>query len=196
MIFLLKSYKFYGIITEYEPIFKETLHMNCCCGKKPTFKDKNIDITLLEPAFEMYSQVKGSLITVLQIAQDLFGYLPTDLLAYIASKMNLPTAKVMGVVTFYSQFKTNPVGKNLILICQGTACHVNGSAEIATAIEEWLGVKEGEITPDGLFTFENVACLGCCSLAPAIMIGDKTYGNLTRESVKKVLEDFKAGEVS
>ena len=170
--------------------------MNCCCGKKPTFKDKNIDITLLEPAFEMYSQVKGSLITVLQIAQDLFGYLPTDLLAYIASKMNLPTAKVMGVVTFYSQFKTNPVGKNLILICQGTACHVNGSAEIATAIEEWLGVKEGEITPDGLFTFENVACLGCCSLAPAIMIGDKTYGNLTRESVKKVLEDFKAGEVS
>ena len=170
--------------------------MNCRCNKKPIFKDKNIDIALLEPAIEKYSEIRGGLITVLQIAQDLFGYLPIDLLAYIAQRLNLPTAKVMGVVTFYSQFKTNPVGKNLVLICQGTACHVNGSAEIAAAVEDFLGVAEGEITPDGLFTFENVACLGCCSLAPAIMIGDKTYGNLTAASVKKVLQDFKAGEIS
>ena len=173
------------------------MNHTCACNhaKIWTFKDKNINIELLEPTIEKYGDVKGSLITVLQIAQDLFGYLPTDLLAYIAHRLNLPTAKVMGVVTFYSQFKTNPVGKNLILICQGTACHVNGSSEIADAIETFLGVKEGEITADGLFTFENVACLGCCSLAPAIMIGDKTYGNLTPATVRKVLEDFKAGEL-
>ena len=92
------------------------------------------------------------------------------------------------VVTFYTQFRTKPVGKHLILLCQGTACHVNGSSDIEEAIREHLGVSEGEVTPDGLFAYNNVACLGCCSLAPAMMIGDVTYGMLTREKTVEILK--------
>ncbi len=97
-------------------------------------------------------------------------------------------AKVMGVVTFYTQFRTTPAGKNLILLCQGTACHVNGSAEIEEALREYLGVQEGEITENGLFSYNNVACLGCCSLSPVMMIGEKTYGALTKKSVVEILK--------
>jgi NADH-quinone oxidoreductase subunit E len=102
----------------------------------------------------------------------------------------------MGVVTFYTQFRTKPVGKHLILLCQGTACHVNGSAEIEEAIHEHLGVGEGEITADGLFTYNNVACLGCCSLSPVMMIGDKTYGNLTKQSAVKILKEIESQEAA
>jgi len=93
-------------------------------------------------------------------------------------------------VTFYTQFRTKPVGKHLILLCQGTACHVNGSAEIEEAIREHLGVAEGEITADGLFTYNNVACLGCCSLSPVMMIGGKAYGSLTKQGAVKILKDI------
>jgi len=154
--------------------------MECSC----------IDLTLLEPCLEAYAGTKGSLITILQKAQELYGYLPMDLLAYIAKRTGVKPSKVMGVVTFYTQFRTKPVGKHLILLCQGTACHVNGSVEIEEAIREHLCVEEGEITPDGLFTYNNVACLGCCSLAPAMMIGEKTYGNLTKASTVKILKEI------
>ena len=164
--------------------------MGCNCGVSPvwTFADPGIDIELLEPVLLKYAGVGGSLITILQKAQDLYGYLPVDLLAYIAHRTGVKPAKVMGVVTFYTQFRTKPVGRHLILLCQGTACHVNGSADIEAAIREYLQADEGEITADGLFTYNNVACLGCCSLAPAMMIGEKTYGNLTKAGAVKVLK--------
>ena len=166
----------------------------CCNGKREwVFNDPSIDISRLEPCLEKYADIKGSLITVLQNAQELYGYLPADLLSYIAFRTGVKPAKVFGVVTFYTQFRTKPVGKNLILLCQGTACHVNGSAVIEDAVREFLGVDEGEITPDGLFTYNNVACLGCCSLSPVMMIGDKTYGILTKESVVKILEEVREG---
>ena len=158
--------------------------MECSC----------IDLSRLEPCLETYAGTKGSLITILQKAQELYGYLPVDLLAHIALRTGVKPAKVMGVVTFYTQFRTRPVGKHLILLCQGTACHVNGSVEIEQAIREHLGVEEGEITADGLFTYNNVACLGCCSLAPAMMIGERTYGNLTKASAVKILKEIEAGE--
>ena len=160
--------------------------MECSC----------IDKTLLEPCLETCAGVKGSLITILQKAQELYGYLPVDLLAYIAHRTGVKPAKVMGVVTFYTQFRTKPVGKHLILLCQGTACHVNGSVEIERAIREHLGVEEGEITPDGLFTYNNVACLGCCSLSPVMMIGERTYGNLTKQTAIKILKEIEAGEAA
>jgi len=155
-----------------------------------------MDLTLLEPCLEQYAQVEGSLIPILQKAQELYGYLPMDLLAHVAERTGVPPAKVMGVATFYTQFRMKPVGKHLILLCQGTACHVNGSAEIEEAIREHLAVGEGEITPDGLFTYSNVACLGCCSLAPAMMIGEKTYGNLTKTSAVKVLKEIESKEAA
>ena len=105
-------------------------------------------------------------------------------------------AKIYSVATFYAQFRLQPVGKYLIMLCKGTACHVNGSDMIEEAVCEHLGIKDGETTEDGLFTLNNVACLGCCSLAPVMMVkstdGEETYGNLTKSSVTKILDDYKA----
>ena len=170
--------------------------MECNCTAAFRCGDPAIDAALLEPAFEQAAGDVGSLIPVLQQAQALYGYLPLDLLAYIARRLGLAPAKVMGVVTFYAQFRTKPVGRHLILLCQGTACHVNGSAAIEEALREHLGVEEGETTPDGLFTYSNVACLGCCSLSPVMMIGEKAYGNLTRESAVGILKEIAEQEAS
>ncbi|MDR1674068.1 MAG: NADH-quinone oxidoreductase subunit NuoE [Oscillospiraceae bacterium] len=169
----------------------------CNCTKRQTekLKELNIDVGLLRPCLEKYTGVSGSLITVLQTAQDLYGYLPADLLLYISAMTGIPPAKVYGVVTFYTQFRTEPVGKHHILLCQGTACHVNGAAGIEETLREYLGVNEGEITADGMFTYSNVACLGCCSLSPVMMIGDKTYGTLTKESTVAILKQLAAKEV-
>jgi NADH-quinone oxidoreductase subunit E len=150
----------------------------------------------LEPVFERYAGVEGSLITVLQKAQELYGWLPVDLLAYIAARMEIKPARVLGVATFYTQFRTAPAGKNLILLCQGTACHVNGSAAIEAAVREELGAGEGEITADGLFTYNNVACLGCCSLSPVMMIGGETYGNLTPDKARRILRGIREKEAA
>ncbi|MCL2425856.1 MAG: NAD(P)H-dependent oxidoreductase subunit E [Oscillospiraceae bacterium] len=169
--------------------------MNCQCKSQSKctprkFADPSIDITLFDPFLEKYAGDDGALIPILQKAQDLYGYLPIDLIEYISCKAEIPLAKVIGVVTFYTQFRMNPVGKNLILLCQGTACHVNGSADIEHAIRDHLKVEEGEITPDGLFTYNNVACIGCCSLAPAMMIGSTTYGHLTKDKCVEILKEI------
>lgn len=161
----------------------------------PAFNDSSINPGLLEPAFLKYTGDEVSLITVLQEAQALFGYLPADLLSYISERTGVKLAKIHGVVTFYTQFRTSPAGKNLILLCQGTACHVNGSAAIEDAIKDELGVEEGEITPDGLFTYNNVACLGCCSLSPVMMINGEAYGSLTPEKTRKILAGIRGKAV-
>ena len=171
--------------------------MSECCTKNCTdarLAELGIDPALLEPCLEKYAVQKGSLITILQTAQEIYGYLPIDLIAYIARRAGVTPAKALGVVTFYTQFRTKPIGKHLILICQGTACHVNGSSKIEDAVRGHIGVSEGEISEDGLFTYNNVACLGCCSLAPAMMIGDKVYGTLTKEKTVKILDEIKKEE--
>ena len=165
--------------------------MECCGGKSWKFEDASIDIKLLNETLEKHAGTKGSIIAVLQKAQELYGYLPMDLVAYIAYRTGVKPSAVLGVVTFYTQFRMKPIGKHLILVCQGTACHVNGSPGIEAAIKDKLGVGEGEISADGLFTYNNVACIGCCSLAPAIMIGDAVYGNLNREKVFTILDGIR-----
>ncbi len=164
--------------------------MCCSCNHA------NSDLSLLEPVLNEYKGVKGSLITVLQKAQDIYGYLPTDVIYHIAEQTGNTPAKVMGVATFYTQFRLTPVGKYLIMLCQGTACHVNGSERIEAAITEELGIKDGETTEDGLFTLKCVACLGCCSLSPVMMINEETYGSLTPEKAIRILGELKekAGE--
>ncbi len=152
------------------------------------------DLSLLNETLGKYKNIKGSLITILQKAQEIYGYLPTDVIYKIAEEMNLTPAKVMGVATFYTQFRFKPVGKYLIMLCQGTACHVNGSERIEKAITEELGISDGETTEDGLFTLKNVACLGCCSLSPVMMINEKTYGSLTPETVREILKELKERE--
>ena len=112
----------------------------------------------------------------------------------IAEAVGVTPAEVVGVATFYSQFRLEPIGKYLIMSCQGTACHVNGSERISAAITQYLGIENGQTTEDGLFTLEHVACLGCCSLAPVIMINGEAYGSLTPDKVVTILKEIQAKE--
>ena len=161
--------------------------MGCSCGLQSNF-------SLIESVLDEYGNVPGSLITILQKAQEIYGYLPKDVIYHIAERVGTTPAEVMGVATFYSQFRLTPIGKYLIMSCQGTACHVNGSERVSSAVSEYLGIGHGETTEDGLFTLENVACLGCCSLAPVIMINGEAYGNLTPDKAIAVLKEIQAKE--
>ena len=166
----------------------------CAEAEAEVLKKDGIDTSLLEPTLKEYASVKGSLITILQHAQDIYGYLPVELLNYIALRTGIKAAKVLGVATFYAQFRLEPIGKYLIMICQGTACHVNGSEAVQAAIEEYLEIKDGQTTPDGLFSIKSVACLGCCSLSPVMMINGEAYGTLTPDTAKQILADIRAKE--
>ena len=157
-------------------------------------KGSAAEFAALAPVLEKYGGMKGSLITILQKTQDIYGYLSLDAINHIASKTGIKPAKIYGVATFYTQFRLKPIGKNLIMLCKGTACHVNGADLIEEAITEHLGIGDGETTSDGVFTLNNVACLGCCSLAPVMMIksadGEETFGNLTKDGVKRILKEI------
>jgi NADH-quinone oxidoreductase subunit E len=155
---------------------------------------ENIDFKKLDLILEKYRDISGSLISVLQEVQEIYSYLPMEVLNYIADKMKIKPAKVHGVATFYTQFRLKPVGKYMIMLCQGTACHVNGSKAIEEALSDELNIKEGETTEDNLFTLNNVACLGCCSLSPVMMINDETYGKLTPEKARKIVREIKEKE--
>ena len=163
--------------------------MCSCCDKKS-------DLTLLDNVMNKYASVPGSLITILQKAQDIYGYLPLDVMYYIGEKTGNSPAKVMGVATFYTQFRTTPIGKNLIMLCQGTACHVNGAERILKAICEELNIADGGTTEDGLFSLKTVACLGCCSLSPVMMINEDTYGSLTPEKTVAILREIREKEAN
>ena len=150
------------------------------------------DLSLIEPVLETYAEVPGSLIAILQETQDIYGYLPMDVMELISERTGTAIASVIGVATFYAQFRLQPVGKYLIMLCQGTACHVNGSELISAAITDELGIEDGQTTEDGLFSLKHVACLGCCSLAPVMMVNGKVYRSLTPDKAKKVLRTLRA----
>ena len=155
---------------------------------------KQIDLTPLDPVLDAAQNGSSNLIAILQKTQELYGYLPMDAIYYIAQKTGCSPAKVLGVATFYAQFRLQPVGKHLIMLCKGTACHVNGADRMEKAISEYLGIHDGETTPDGLFTLKQVACLGCCSLSPVMMIGEEAYGSLTPEKAISILKDYQRKE--
>lgn len=134
---------------------------------------------------------EGALIPLLQSAQDSYGYIPEKAIHYISEVVGIPSAEIYGVITFYAQFRLKPLGKHVIRICEGTACHVNGAKNILKVLQNELGIAVGETTDDGIFTLQSVACLGCCSLAPVIMIDDETYGSLTPDKTKKVIKRYK-----
>lgn len=149
------------------------------------------DLTLLAPVLDQYAKTPGSLITILQQAQEIYGYLPVNVIYHIAEQTGQTPARVMGVATFYTQFRFQPVGRHLIMLCDGTACHVNGSTAIAAAIQEHLGIGNGETTADGAFSFSIVACLGCCSLSPVMMVDEESYGSLTPDKAIEILESIR-----
>jgi len=139
---------------------------------------------------EEFSPKPSSLIPILQSVQNRHGYLPRNFMESIGDYLGLAPSKVYSVASFYAQFRFEPLGEHLIKICHGTACHVKGAENVTETVESVLGVGMGETTEDGEFTLERVACLGCCSLAPAMMIDDTVYGNLTRDKIKNTLNDF------
>ena len=136
-----------------------------------------------------YQGELGALIPLLQAAQETYGYVPESAIDYISQIVGIPAAEIYGVITFYSQFRLKPMGKNIIKICDGTACHVNASTAILRTVEDELKVDGDETTEDGLFTLQKVACLGCCSLSPVIMINDETHGKLTPKKVTQLIKE-------
>lgn len=141
---------------------------------------------------QLYVGQEGRLIPLLQQAQQTDGYLTRERLLAIHRETGVPLSSIYGVATFYAQFRLTPVGKNLIRVCHGTACHVAGANDISEAVEKHLGIKNGETTPDRQFTVETVSCLGCCSLAPVVMVNSDTHANLTERQVPKMLKKYQA----
>ena len=154
----------------------------------------NIDLSLIDSLIAKYNGKKGNLIPILQGTQQTFGYLPKQAFIKISEETGLKLSEMYGVATFYAQFRLKPVGKHIIKVCHGTACHVQNANAITEAIQESLGILDGETTEDNLFTLESVACLGCCSLAPAMMIGDDTYAKLTGKEAVNIVKNIKIRE--
>ena len=150
-----------------------------------------IDLKLLSKILKKYAAKKGTLIPILQETQKIYGYLPREALILIAEESNTDISQVYGVATFYAQFRFTPVGKYLIRVCHGTACHVSGAERITEVCEEELQIKDGKTSGDLQFTLESVACLGCCSLAPVLTVDENTHGRLTDREVRKILAKYK-----
>ncbi|MBN1692643.1 MAG: NADH-quinone oxidoreductase subunit NuoE [Dehalococcoidales bacterium] len=148
----------------------------------------------LEDIFSRYKGERQELIPILQETQAKFRYLPAVAMREISRFLQIPDSSVYGVSTFYAQFKLTPLGKKVIRVCRGTACHVRGSAKVLAEIEKQLGIKAGETTEDMEYTLETVACIGACALAPTMTIDNETYGKMTTKKVAEVLGDSsKAG---
>ncbi len=145
----------------------------------------------LDEVISQYKHVKGALMPVMQKAQDIFGCIDYDIQVYIAEKMGLPLTDIYGVATFYAQFALEPKGEHVIGVCLGTACYVKNAQKIVDKLCEELGVEVGKTTDDGKFTLEATRCLGCCGLAPVLMIGDDVHGRLTVNDIKGVLEQYR-----
>jgi len=168
--------------------------MECGCGKdkfiQASFPEGEVDLALIEELLQNNQEDSGNLIAVLQGAQKVYGYLPRLALSHIARRMGVKPARVFGVATFYTQFRFTPVGKYLILLCEGTACHVNGAERIKTALGDELNIEAGQTTADRLFTLDTAACLGCCSLAPVMMINGQAYGPLTPDKARSIIRSI------
>ena len=145
----------------------------------------------LRAIFSSYERRKDGLIPILQDVQEEYGYLPEEAMVGIAKAIGVPESRVYAVSSFYAQFRFTPMGRNHVMVCRGTACHVRGAARILDEAERQLDIKEGETTEDLEYTLETVACIGCCGLAPTIVINEDTFGRLTPKDIPKIFEERK-----
>jgi NADH-quinone oxidoreductase subunit E len=152
--------------------------------------EEALDLGPLESILEESRGRKGGLIPVLQRAQDIYGYLPAEVLDAISENMDVPLSRVYGVVTFYSQFYLTPRGRHIVRQCDGTACHVRGAAKIISAVEQELGIRAGETTPDYRVTYEVVYCLGSCGLSPTAMVDGEVVARLVPEKMVGVVSSL------
>jgi NADH-quinone oxidoreductase subunit E len=151
-----------------------------------------VDLAPMRAILDRVGRRRDACVLILQEMQAAYGYLPSDAIRYVEEHTEISRSQLFGVATFYEQFRFTPVGKHLIRVCHGTACHVNGANRIDQAVEELLGIADGETTEDGLFTLQTVACLGCCSLSPVMMIGETVYGRLTPKETAAILKRYRA----
>jgi len=144
----------------------------------------------LDEIIARYKDESGPLIPILQEAQEVYGYLPAHVLKHVSKATRIPLARIYGVVTFYAQFRLAPLGRNVINVCLGTACHVRGGAKILKTIEEQLSIKDGMTTEDNRFSLEIVNCIAPCGLAPAIAVNGQIYERLTPVSIAWILAKY------
>ncbi|WP_041446480.1 NADH-quinone oxidoreductase subunit NuoE [Pseudothermotoga thermarum] len=145
----------------------------------------------VEEIIQRHGRKKENLVKILLDVQKEYRHIPKDVVNYIGVALGVPPAKIYGVATFYAQFSLKPKGKYTILVCDGTACHMEGSMSVLKALEEELGIKPGEVTQDLKFSVDKVGCLGACALAPAMVINGEVYGNLNAEKTKEIIRKYK-----
>ncbi|MDO6355329.1 NADH-quinone oxidoreductase subunit NuoE [Caloramator sp. CAR-1] len=159
----------------------------CCCGGNQV--DERLENA--KEVIQKYKDVKGGLIPVLHQIQNIYGYLPEDVLKIVSQELNVPMSEIYGVASFYSYFSLEPKGEHIIRVCLGTACYVKGAQGLIDRLSKELGIEVGKTTADGKFTLEATRCLGACGLAPVMVIGEKVYGRLTPEDIPNILKEYK-----
>lgn len=159
-------------------------------------QNEAIDLSGVEKILEKYKNTRGSLIPILQMVQVEYGYLPQAALNLISERLNIGVSEITGVATFYAQFHLTRRGQHIIKICCGTACHVKGAKKITEKLSEVLDVSVGMTTKDNVFTLEEVACLGACSLAPVMMVDEDVHGKLASDTVDSVIKEIKETGIS
>lgn len=150
-----------------------------------------IDLARIDDIVAKRGKTPDMAIPILQAIQEEFRYVPLEAIEHIAKTTQMTETQLYGVATFFAQFRLTPVGEKIIKVCHGTACHVGGADGLTEALEESLGIKTGENTPDMKFTLTSVACVGCCSLAPVVMVDTTTYARLDRKKVVRVINEIK-----
>ena len=147
-------------------------------------------IDKIDSICESFGNQEGELINVLHKSQETFGYLPAEVQEVISEKMEIPAAKVYGVVTFYSFFSMIPKGEFPVSICTGTACYVRGAETVLNEFKKQLEIEVGETSTDGKFSLSCLRCVGACGLAPVVLVGDKTYGRVAPDDVREIISEY------
>ena len=163
---------------------------------KPAMHPEHPDITddmwkQIDQIIQTNRPIAGSIISALRECQNVVGYLPVELLDYISTGLNLPASDVYGVASFYALFSMKPKGRHTIKLCMGTACYVKGIKEVINRVENHFKVKEGGTTEDRRFSLEGVRCLGACGLAPVMVVGSDTHGDISSDKIIDILENYK-----
>ncbi|MGD8966894.1 MAG: NAD(P)H-dependent oxidoreductase subunit E [Anaerolineae bacterium] len=151
---------------------------------------RDLDLSVVGEMIEQFGTDSDAVIPILLGLQDAFGYLPIEALQRVTEKTDITPAQIYGVATFYAQFRLEPLGEHMVRVCHGTSCHVRGIVGITETICDLLDLDGEGTTEDGKYTLEKVACLGCCSLSPVIMVDDKVYGGLTRKRAKRIFKQL------
>ena len=149
-----------------------------------------VDLSLTQGIIDQFRGQKGAIIPLLQEIQETYGYVPREAIDLVSQEMGIYPVQIYGILTFYAQFRLTPRGEHTLKVCLGTACHVMGGKNIFDYISSEMKVKAGDTTQDGKFTLERVACVGCCGMAPVLVIDDKTFGNCTIQSVEEQVKEY------